>query len=96
MRAKPFRFEAMWTSDDSSTRIVEEVWQSIVEGSQCFKLARKIQQTRQDLKVWNRTQFGYTKTKIREIEARIKEVQDRAPTKENLELEATLYLELDE
>ena len=96
MRAKPFRFEAMWTRDDSSTGIVEEVWQSIVEGSQCFKLARKIQQTRQDLKVWTRIQFGYAKTKIREIEARIKEVQDRAPTKENLELEATLYLELDE
>ena len=42
VRAKPFRFEAMWTRDDSSTGIVEEVWQSIVEGSQCFKLARKI------------------------------------------------------
>ena len=56
----------------------------------------KIQQTRQDLKVRTRTQFGYAKTKIREIEARTKEVQDRAPTKENLELEATLYLELDE
>lgn len=42
VRAKPFRFEAMWTRDDSSTGIVEKVWQSIVEGSQCFKLARKI------------------------------------------------------
>ncbi|KAL0001351.1 hypothetical protein SO802_015132 [Lithocarpus litseifolius] len=88
VRAKPFRFEAMWTSDDSSIGIVEKAWQCNVEGSQCFKLARKIQQTRQDLKVWNRTQFGFAKTKIREIEARIKEVQDRAPTKENLELEA--------
>ena len=56
----------------------------------------KIQQTREDLMVWNRNQFGYDKTKIKEIEARIKEVQDRAPTKENLELEAALYLELNE
>ena len=46
--------------------------------------------------VWNRNQFGYDKTKIKEIEARIKEVQDRALTKENLELEAALYLELNE
>ena len=92
MRAKPFRFEAMWTKDDSSTRIVEKAWQGIVEGSHCFKLARRIQQTKHDLKVWNMNQFFYAKTKSREIEVRIKEVQDRAPTKENLELEAALYL----
>ena len=46
--------------------------------------------------VWNRNQFGYAKTKIKETEVGIKEVRDKAPTKENLELEATLYLELDE
>ena len=96
VRAKPFRFEAMWTRDESSSGIVQKAWQGNVEGSQCFKLAMKIQQTREDLMVWNRNQFGYDKTKIKEIEARIKEVQDRAPTKENLELEAALYLELNE
>nr|POE46606.1 hypothetical protein CFP56_58488 [Quercus suber] len=51
VRAKPFRFEAMWTRDDSSIGIVEKAWQGDVEGSHCFKLARKIQQTRHDLKV---------------------------------------------
>uniref|UniRef100_A0A7N2MCG6 Uncharacterized protein n=1 Tax=Quercus lobata TaxID=97700 RepID=A0A7N2MCG6_QUELO len=96
VRAKPFRFEAMWARDESSFGIVEKAWQGNVEGSQCFKLAREIQQTSEDLMVWNRNQFGYAKTKIKETEARIKEVQERAPTKENLELEATLYLELDE
>nr|POF00550.1 putative ribonuclease h protein [Quercus suber] len=54
VRARPFRFEAMWTRDDSSAGIVEKAWQGVVEGSQCFKLARKIQQTRIDLQVWNR------------------------------------------
>ena len=68
----------------------------MVVGSHCFKLARKIQQTRFNLQDWNRNQFGFAKTKIREIEARIKEVQDQALTKENLELEAALYLQLDE
>ena len=96
VRARPFRFEAMWTRDDSSFGIVEKAWQGMVVGSHCFKLARKIQQTRFNLQDWNRNQFGFAKTKIREIEARIKEVQDRAPTKENLELEAALYLQLDE
>ena len=86
----------MWTKDDSSFGIVGKAWQGMVEGSHCFKLAREIQQTRFNLQVWNRNQFGFAKTKIREIEARIKEVQDRAPTKENLELEAALYLQLDE
>nr|POE78806.1 hypothetical protein CFP56_54154 [Quercus suber] len=54
VRARPFRFEAMWTRDDSSSGIVEKAWQGMVEGSHCFKLARKIQQTRYELQVWNR------------------------------------------
>ena len=54
VRARPFRFEAMWTRDDSSFGIVEKAWQGLVEGSHCFKLARKIQQTRFNLQVWNR------------------------------------------
>lgn len=95
VRAKHVKFEAMWTRDESSSGIIEKAWQGNGEGSQCFKLARKIWQTREDLKVWNRNQCGYAKTRIKETEVRIKKVQDRAPTKENLTLEAALCLEFD-
>ena len=41
-RSKPFRFEAMWTKDDTSAGVIEKAWQLRIEGSPCFKLARKI------------------------------------------------------
>uniref|UniRef100_A0A2N9F3J3 RNase H type-1 domain-containing protein n=1 Tax=Fagus sylvatica TaxID=28930 RepID=A0A2N9F3J3_FAGSY len=63
-RARPFRFEAMWTKDVSSNEVVENVWQ--------------------------------LQTRIKELEKRIAELQDQDPTRENLENEAALCLELDE
>ncbi len=30
---QPFRFEAMWTKDESSNGVVEKAWESQVEGS---------------------------------------------------------------
>lgn len=94
-RARPFRFEAMWTKDVSSNEVVENAWQLQVEGSQSFKLLRKIEQGKKKLKIWNQKHFGYAKTRIKELEKRIAELQDQDPTRENLENEAALCLELD-
>ena len=86
-RSKPFRFEAMWTSDDISADVIEKAWQLRIEGSPCFKLARKIK---------NSNHFGHTKTRIKELESRLAEVQRLEPTKENLAIEAAICLELEE
>ena len=93
---RPFRFEAMWTKDESSFGVVERAWGINVEGSQSFKLAKKIKRVTYDLKAWNRACFGCAKTKIKELESMIEEVRGRVPSKENLELEAALCFELDE
>jgi hypothetical protein len=39
---RPFLFEAMWTKDESSVEVIERTWDINVEGSQSFKLAKKI------------------------------------------------------
>nr|POE56987.1 hypothetical protein CFP56_45518 [Quercus suber] len=39
----PFRFEAMWTKEEGSRRVVEGAWQTWVEGSHGFKLAKKFE-----------------------------------------------------
>ena len=39
--SRPFRFKAMWVSDESSAKVVQGAWSSPVEGSQCFKLAKR-------------------------------------------------------
>jgi hypothetical protein len=94
--SRPFRFEAMWTRDESSVKVVEEAWNIPVEGSQSFKLAKKQRRVCQDFKKWNRTCFSYTRSRIKELEALIADLQQKNPSQENLEIEAALIMELEE
>ena len=93
---RPFRFEVMWTKDESSVEVIERAWDINVEGSQSFKLAKKIKRVGDELKSWNKNHFGYAKTRIKELEKLIEEARGRDSTKENLEIEAALCLELEE
>ena len=65
-------------------------------GSKGFKLARKQTNTKNELKKWNKEHFGNVRERIKVLEKKIEEVQGVEPTKENLELEAALSLELDD
>ena len=93
---RSFRFEAMWTKEEESRLVVENAWHCRVDGSQGFKLVKKLTVTSHELKHWNKSTFGNSKEKIRGLKAKIAEVQQFPPTRENLELEASLNLELDE
>nr|POE54654.1 hypothetical protein CFP56_47295 [Quercus suber] len=93
---KHFRFEAMWTRDESSKEVVKSAWQTRVDGPQSLKLAKKLDATRRDLKRWNKSCFGSSRERIKELEQKIAQIQSLGATKENLELEASLSLELDE
>ena len=92
---RPFRFEAMWTREEEGRSVVEDAWQCRVDGSQGFKLVKKLSVTSQELKRSNKSSFGNSKEKINGLKAKIAEVQQFPPTRENLELEASLNLELD-
>ena len=59
-------------------------------------VANKLERIKKDLKKWNREVFGIVKERIKSLQANIAEIQQKPPTKENLELEATLSLELDD
>ena len=59
-------------------------------------MAKKIKRVADELKFWNKNHFGFAKTRIKELEKLIEEVRGRDPTKENLEIEAALCLELEE
>lgn len=78
--SRPFRFEAMWVSDESSAKVVQAAWSSPVEGSQCFKLAKRCQKTKKEFIIWNKTVFGYAKTCIKEIADKLKVVQVLDPS----------------
>ena len=96
MGSRPFRFEAMWTKEEESKMVVENAWHTRVEGSHGFRLAKKLSVTSSELMRWNKNSFGNTKEKIKDLEDNPLKIQQAAPMKENLNLEASLNLELDE
>ena len=93
---RPFRFKAMWTKEEGSKVVVDNAWQVEVEGSHNFRLANKLERTKNDLKKWNREVFSIFRKRIKLHQANIAKIQQKPPTKKNLELEATLSLELDD
>ena len=78
---RPFRFEAMWTKEESSKEVVENAWLTSVEGSQGYRLARKLDATKRDLKRWNKNCFGISRERIKELEAKIARLQVSNPTR---------------
>jgi hypothetical protein len=94
--ARPFRFEAMWIKDSSSLEVVDDTWQCNIEGSHNFRLAKKLKRVKWALKKWNKECFGYAKTRIKELEKRIADLQDLESSPSNLEQEAALSLELND
>ena len=59
-------------------------------------VANKLERIKKDLKKWNREVFGIVKERIKSLQANIAKIQQKPPTRENLELEAALSLELDD
>ena len=86
----------MWTRDESSREVVHNAWQTEVEGSHSYRLVRKQDVIKAELKRWNKTSFGYTNERINELEAKLAEIQKAELSKKNLEKEAALSMELDE
>ena len=55
----PFRFENMWLKAEGFIELVRSWWQGIdVRSSASYKLATKMKEIKQKLKVWNREVFG--------------------------------------
>ena len=94
--SKPFRFEAMWVRDESNKEVVRHAWDFQVDGSHHYRLTKKFHQVQKDLIVWNKYSFGLTRSKIRDLEEKLKVVQVLDPTQENLALEAAIQIELNE
>ena len=86
----------MWARDESSLEVVDKAWALQVEGSHNFCLDQKFRKVQKDLIVWNEYIFGATKSRIRELENRLKMVQDLDPSSANLAMEAPLSVELNE
>ncbi|KAH6762314.1 hypothetical protein C2S52_019747 [Perilla frutescens var. hirtella] len=73
----PFRFWHMWTGHESFLALVRDSWMRHVEsGSKIRLVMLKLKRLKGELKVWNTNVFGNFNVKIKDLQARLLEVQD--------------------
>ena len=64
-----------------------------MQGSPMFTVCKKIKETKNDFRRWNKECFGNIQTRIREKWEQLDKVQKEEPTQENLQREASINLE---
>ena len=61
-----------------------------------YKVCRKIKETKEEFKRWNREWFGNIQTRICECWDQLKELQNVEPTEENLRAKASVCVDIQE
>lgn len=72
---KLFRFEEVWTSDQGCEEVITSAWKKPVPGVPMFSVWGKIHACRRELRVWSKQSFGNIKTKIHEVEKRLRQAE---------------------
>ena len=93
---KPFKFEEAWTRDETSFFVVEKAWRSDVYGTSLFKVCRKIKETKNEFRRWDKEWFGNIQKRIKDCWDQLEKIQNEDPIQENLNIEANINLELRE
>ncbi|XP_041021210.1 uncharacterized protein LOC121262689 [Juglans microcarpa x Juglans regia] len=70
-----FKFQQMWTSHDSFSKLVSQVCEEETIGLGLFRLASKLKQLKIALKVWNKHVFRRMQVHIEELESRIERIE---------------------
>ncbi|KAI3985539.1 hypothetical protein MKX01_004369 [Papaver californicum] len=68
---KQFRFQNGWLKESSCKPLIKESWSQPARGSPAYQLAAKQNRLRNDLKIWNRQNFGNMDRNIIDIEHRL-------------------------
>ncbi|XP_058783255.1 uncharacterized protein LOC131657925 [Vicia villosa] len=70
-----FRFLKMWTSSMECLQVVKDSWSTNLVGCPMFILDKKLKILKNNLKVWNRNNFGDVKVKVKNAEAHLQNIQ---------------------
>uniref|UniRef100_A0A803QQH3 Uncharacterized protein n=1 Tax=Cannabis sativa TaxID=3483 RepID=A0A803QQH3_CANSA len=92
----PFWYLDAWSRDEGCRRVIEETLDVVIRGFHSFILCKKLRLTAKALSKWNVQLFGHCQTKLKALEKLLSDVQSRLPSKENVELEGTIMLEIEE
>ncbi|KAF7143420.1 hypothetical protein RHSIM_Rhsim05G0112800 [Rhododendron simsii] len=75
---KPFKFESFWTTEESCKQIVSSSWAQNVNGSNMFRLCKKLRGSKDKLKEWHKNNFEDLRLPIAVLKDRLAEVQKKA------------------
>ena len=67
-----------------------------MRGTPMFKVCEKLKETKNEFKLWSMECFGNIQSNIKECWKKLEKIQGEDPTKENLNKEASIYLNLRE
>lgn len=73
----------MWTLGPRSREVIKKAWKYKVLGSASFQLAQKIKTSRRDLLKWNKSVFGHIKTRRKDFEGQLTDLQNKIQTRED-------------
>jgi hypothetical protein len=93
---KPFKFEEIWTRDETSDIVIENAWRTLVPWSPLFKVCTKIKETKKNLKKWNKEHFGIFQSRIKEAWNQLERIQNLDSSPEHLQMEANISVEIQE
>jgi hypothetical protein len=93
---RPFRFEEFWTRDPTCGVVINEAWSILMSGSPAYCLIKKLTDTKQTIKHWNKHYFGEIKRKLESTYQLLDITQQAPPSDSNLALELHLKSLLDE
>ncbi|XP_009614640.1 uncharacterized protein [Nicotiana tomentosiformis] len=74
---KYFKFLDFWTEQDDFLKVVEQAWQIQVEGGPMWKFHLKLKNVCKSLSSWSRNTIGNIFDKIKELQNRLAELEDR-------------------
>jgi hypothetical protein len=93
---KPFKFEEIWTRDETSGIVIENAWRTLVPWSPLFKVCTKIKETKKNLTKWNKEHFGIFQSRIKEAWNQLERIQNLDPSPKHLQMEANISVEIQE
>jgi hypothetical protein len=83
-----FRFEAMWLRAPDYREVLEKAWTEGSDGTRSLQSTwANLGCTAASLTDWSRATFGSVQKKIRQLEAKIRDIREMTPSEQNLEEE---------
>ena len=93
---KPFRFEAMWTTDPGCSNTVARAWATHAVGTPMHIATVKLKKCKKSLKKWSQQHFGNVKKQIKDTKELLWQAEAKLVSDGNYQDVVTLKAELNE